>query len=284
MTALAAGICRRGKPEITHEWSGVLTAGEVAKLCHRGDRDGALDTPEPLESIDPRGEPPALDLLVKFLLKALETCRVCADRLPVCLHNDRLRRWRADDLAEPSEVRRTPGGAAHRADILPEEKRVAPKRGSLASPDRLCTSAAQVPNRGILDCRDIDRCQVTRAPQAGQRDRVPTVGVDPIAGLLGDQRGGHPPADMALLGQLAVAPVPARTCLSDQDERRAFGWPPTDEGIDVTRSCPDGAEGDDVGPVVLGDRRHGTSIVVNIETEVDCGMADLRGVGAQVSS
>jgi hypothetical protein len=99
--------------------SRVLKAGEVAKLCHCGHRDGELDTAEPLESIDHRGAPPGLDLLLKSLLKALETGSVFGDRLHVFLKNDLLRRCGTDDLAEPSEVSRAPAGAARIADILP---------------------------------------------------------------------------------------------------------------------------------------------------------------------
>ena len=103
-TTLSTGVFRRRPPAIAHELSRVLNAGEVAKRCHRGHRDGALDPTEPLEGIDHRGEPPGLDLLLKCLLKALATCRVFGDRLHVFLNNDLRRRGGTDDLAEPSDT------------------------------------------------------------------------------------------------------------------------------------------------------------------------------------
>ena len=39
--------------------------------------------------------------------------------------------------------------------------------------------------------------------------------------------------------------------------------------IEVTLACPDVAEGNDFGTVILGDRRHGHRIFVNIQTDVD---------------
>ena len=43
-----------------------------------------------------------------------------------------------------------------------------------------------------------------------------------------------------------------------------MGLQPTDEGIEITLACPDVAEGNDFGTVILGDRRHGHRIFVNI--------------------
>jgi hypothetical protein len=45
--------------------------------------------------------------------------------------------------------------------------------------------------------------------------------------------------------------------------------PPTDELIDVTRSCPDGAEGDDLGTVILNARGDGNRVLMDIQTDVE---------------
>jgi hypothetical protein len=120
---------------------------------------------------------------MKFLLQTLKTGGVFGDRVHVFLKDDLLGRWRTDDLAEPSEVRRAPGGLARRADIMPQEKRFEPELGCLEIKDGIFTSPAQVPNRFVLHRRDIDWSQVTRVHQAGRLDRVTTVGFDLIASL-----------------------------------------------------------------------------------------------------
>jgi hypothetical protein len=48
----------------------------------------------------------------------------------------------------------------------------------------------------------------------------------------------------------------------------ACGLPLPDEWIDVTLSCTDGAEGDDVGLVFLGDVRPGNRLFLDIQADV----------------
>jgi hypothetical protein len=48
----------------------------------------------------------------------------------------------------------------------------------------------------------------------------------------------------------------------------AFGLHLPDELIDVTLSCPDGAEGDDCGVVFLGDVGNGKRLFLDIQAEV----------------
>jgi hypothetical protein len=44
---------------------------------------------------------------------------------------------------------------------------------------------------------------------------------------------------------------------------------PPEKLIEVTLARPDGAEGDDFGPVLLGSIRHGKRIFVDIKTDVE---------------
>ena len=140
-----------------------------------------------MEGVDHWGEPPGLDLGGQVLLQALKTGRVVGERVPVVLKDDLLGRGGTDDLAEPSEGSRAPGGWACRAAILAQKKRFEPKLGRLESTEGLVTRSAQVPNRFIRYRRDVNRGQVPRAPPSGQLDRVTTVGFDPITGLLREQ-------------------------------------------------------------------------------------------------
>jgi hypothetical protein len=48
----------------------------------------------------------------------------------------------------------------------------------------------------------------------------------------------------------------------------AFGLQLPDELLDVTRSCTDVAEGDDIGVVFLGDVRHGHRLFMDIQSDV----------------
>ena len=88
---------------------------------------------------------------MEFLFQTLEAFGVFGDRPHVFLEDDLLRRGGTDDLAEPPEVGRAPGGPARIADILPQEKGFEPKLGGLEIADGIFTSPAQVPNGFILD-------------------------------------------------------------------------------------------------------------------------------------
>ena len=54
LTPCPTRIFRGREPEIMHELSGVLEAGQVAQCRHGGDRPGALHTAQGLEGLDHR--------------------------------------------------------------------------------------------------------------------------------------------------------------------------------------------------------------------------------------
>src|SRR5262249_45950044 len=126
----------------------------------------------------------------------------------------------------------------------------------------------RIPN--ILHLGHVDRGEVSRAHQAGQFDGIPTVGFNPIPWRFGDQRGRDAPADLAFFRQGAVEPIATRAGFIDKDTVEAFGWQPTDEITDVTLSCTDVAERDDLGAVVWRDRGDGNRIFMDIQTAVEC--------------
>ena len=165
---------------------------------------------------------------------------------------------------------RAPSGPACVAHGLPEEKGLEPNLRGLASVDGLFPCPAQVPHRCILHLGPGDRGEVSRAPQAGQCEGIPAVGLNPIAWFLGDQRGRDAPADLAFLRQGAVEPRATRAGFIEQDKVGAFGLPPTDALLDVTRSGPEVAERDDRGAVVLRDRGDGNRRFMDIQTDVEC--------------
>jgi hypothetical protein len=75
---------------------------------------------------------------------------------------------------------------------------------------------------------------------------------------------------MAFVREIAGEPSATRAGFIDHDQVRAFGWQPTDELIEVTRSCPAGAEGDDLSAVVLNDRGDGHRVLMDIQTDGEC--------------
>jgi hypothetical protein len=74
---------------------------------------------------------------------------------------------------------------------------------------------------------------------------------------------------MASWRAIAGEPRATRAGFIDQDQVRAFGWPPTDELIDVTLSCTDVAAGDDLSAVVLNDIGDGNRVLMDIQTDVE---------------
>jgi hypothetical protein len=188
-----------------------------------------------------------------FLRQTLETLGVCGHGPDVFLEDDLRRRGGTDDRAEPPQVGWAPGRSTCLPEILPQEKGFEPNLRGFVSAESLCTCAAQVPHRFIVSLRDVDRGQGPRTHQAGQCEGVSPVGFDPIPGLFGTQGGCDAPADMAVCGEITLEAVPTGACLIDKEEMLAFRLHLPDELIDVTLSCPDGAEGDDLGTVVLND-------------------------------
>jgi hypothetical protein len=67
-----------------------------------------------------------------------------------------------------------------------------------------------------------------------------------------------------------IEPVATGASLIDKDEVFGFRWHLTDELIDVTRSCPHGAQGGDLSAMSLGDIRDGNRIVVDIHSDKEC--------------
>jgi hypothetical protein len=175
-----------------------------------------------------------------------------------------------DDRAEPPQVGQAPGGLPRLTASVVQENGVAPTLRGLELVDGVFTCPAPVATGFRVNRGDGDGWAVTCAPQAGPWDGVSPVGCDPIPGLLGDHGGRDDPAALAFGGAIAGAPSATRAGCIAKDEVRALGWQPTDAVIEVTRSRPDSAEGDDLGAVVLNDRGDGKRVFMDIQTDVEC--------------
>jgi hypothetical protein len=211
-----------------------------------------------------------LDVLVEFLGETLEAFRVFSDRPDIFLEHDWLRRGRADDLREPSEMGWAPMGLARVADIVAEQEGFEAKLGVLESAAGIFTGPRQVPDGFIFHRGDRDRGEISRASQAGQLQGVSTVCFDPLTGLCGNEGGSHHPAVIGFFPQIPLEPVATGTSLRDKDEVFGFRWHLADALIDVALTCPNGAQVRYLSAMVLGDRRHGNSIFVDIHANEEC--------------
>jgi hypothetical protein len=131
-------------------------------------------------------------------------------------------------------------------------------------------SAREIAEGFIGNVGHVDRREVAGAGEAGQGHGVPLVGLDPIAGLARDQRGGHDEAREALPGEVAVQPIAAGAGLIDEHELGALALELPHEGIDVALPGPDGAEGDGVSGAIPAGVGDGDGIFVDIEADVKC--------------
>jgi hypothetical protein len=258
------------KPREFISWRGCSNRVRSPRGGHGRHRDRAWHPAESLERLDNRGESPGLHLLGEFLFQTRPPCGVLSDRSDVFLGHDLLRGGGPDDLAEPAEVGRPPGGAAGVTDIVPQEKGFAPQLRGLEIVESICTRPAQVPHGFIRNCWDRDRGESPRAHQAGQFDGIPPVGCDAIPGLFGDQGGRHDAADLAFCGHIAVAPIATRPSFLDQDAVGAFGLQPATQLIDSALARPAVAKGDNLGVRFLGDVGDGHGLFMNISPDGEC--------------
>jgi len=226
-----------------HELSRGVEAGEIAACGHWGHRHSDLHPAPGLEGVDHRGQPPGLARGVECWFQTWKPFGVLGDGSDVCMAHHLLGGRGTDRLAEPPQVGRAPGGPARIPHIRPQQNRFAPKLGGFESADGICTGPAQVTNGVVLHPGDVDRGQVTRAPQPGQFDGISPVGCDPIPGLCGEQGGSDNPTDRAFLSARALEPIATRPCFRDKDQMLAFGRHVPDELVDIALARPNGAEG-----------------------------------------
>jgi hypothetical protein len=210
-----------------------------------------------------------MHLVLEFLFEPLKTFAVFRHRPDVFLEDDWLRGRGTDDLTEPSQVSWDPGRLARIADIVAQEKGFETMLGRLKIAQRIFPGTAQVADSFVLDLGDIDRREISRAPQAGQLDSGTPVRFDPIACLLGAERGGHNPADVAFLGEIAVEPIPTRPCFIDKDQMFAFGPHFPDELVDIALARTEGTEVDGLSMVFLGDIGDCNRVFMDIHTDVE---------------
>jgi hypothetical protein len=156
----------------------VCNAGEGAACGRRGDGHGAWHPTQGLQARDHGVAAPRVHLCLACLRQTLQALRVFADRAHLCLANDVWRRGGTDHRREPSAMGRVPGGPAGIADIVPPQEGVEPAFGGRAIAEGLFVGPPESPKGCGFHGGARDGCEVTRAQQPGQGDRVTAVGVD----------------------------------------------------------------------------------------------------------
>ena len=265
----ATGICRRPQASIRHALSGVIEAAQVAACSNGSDSHRPLHATEGLQRVHDRAEPPGGAWRVECLCQTLDPVSLCGDRPDLCWEDDVLGGGGTDALAQPAQVRWSPGGPTGRADSMPQQQGFEAERGRLALMQRLFPRAAQVTQSVVLDRGDSDRREVPCAHPARQLAGIAPLRFDTVAGLLREQGRGNTPAAVAFCGQRAREPRAARAGCRDQDERLALGlqWP--DERVDRTLPDPDRAKGDDGCPTCLGDLGNRDGRFLDIHSDVE---------------
>src|SRR4029453_3704257 len=140
------------------------------------------------------------------------------------LKDDWLRRCVTNHLREPAPVGRAPRGLAGVSEIVSEPKSVEAQLGVFESAEGICTRPGEITNRCIFHGGDIDGSEIPRAGQSGPLHSVPTVGVDPVAGLLGDHGRGYPPAVVTFVAEIPVEPGAIGAGFVDEDEMLSVRW------------------------------------------------------------
>ena len=85
--------------------------------------------------------------------------------------------------------------------------------GLRAQADPILARAHEVAQRFIVGRRNADRRELARPMQPGQGVAIPPIGLDPIAAPLRHARGIDHDAVLALAGEIAMDPEPARAGL-----------------------------------------------------------------------
>ena len=180
-----------------HELSGVLAARQVTQCGHGGHRHRARDPAQGLERLDDRLEAPGVPLRVACECKTPQTCSLCSNSLDVFLQDHggagvgqitslSQRRWAGLQLARPVErisCRST--------------KAVRRTCGCLQGPPGLFPRPTQGAAGCIVDRRDRDGGEGSRAQEPSQWPSSPTGGCDPVARPCGQQGGGDAPSSQS---------------------------------------------------------------------------------------
>jgi hypothetical protein len=159
--SFASRVLRGDQAQEFHQFSWIIETCQIANFSHHGDGHGELDAAQGLKRFNHWVQTPGFNLLLEFLLKALESFGVFIDGTDIFLKDDLLSRCGADDFREPAQVGRVPIGPAHVTDILPEQKGFETELGGFEIANGIFTSPGEIADGFIFDFGDIDHGEIT---------------------------------------------------------------------------------------------------------------------------
>ena len=119
--------------------------------------------------------------------QTLESLGLFVDCSDVFWEDNLLSRCGSDDFREQSEVGRPPRWPGRITDVMSEPEGFETELGRFEVPQGIFTGSGEIANGFIFSRGNIDGCEITRAHQTGQLHRVPAVGFNPVARLVGNQ-------------------------------------------------------------------------------------------------
>jgi hypothetical protein len=137
---------------------------------------------------------------------------------------------------------RAPVSLAGVADIVSEQEGFAAKLGVLEIAAGIFTGPREVPHGFLCHLGDLDCREIAGAREASQLQSVSAVRFDPITSLVWNEGGGHHPAVVVFLPEIPIEPGATGTSLIDKDAVCGLRLHRPDELINVTLSCPNGAQ------------------------------------------
>jgi hypothetical protein len=248
----------------------MLNTRESAHCGSPGHGHGAWHTAHGLQRLAHRVHTPGVHGLLACRVETLEACGLLMPRTDLCVQDEWRRRGGTAHRRAPAAVGRAPLGPAHGTALLSQPKGLETARGVLAIAAGLVTRPGERAHGGSLDRGAIDRGESTRARPAGQWHGVPAVGCDPVARLLGEQRGGHPPALVAFFHAITVEPRAARAGFIAEAAMVGVGWPLADHLSAITLAGADGPTLRALGAVIRRHVRHRDGVLVTIHATAAC--------------
>ncbi len=270
------GVCCGGQAAGTPALSGVVNARQRTQLGDEGDGHGAWHPPQRWQGLDHRRKAPGLRRLVACVCATGPAVSGLVHGPESFWADEWRHRGRTDHRRAPAPGGWPPGGPAGVAAIVPPQTRVETAWGGLESLDGSCAGPAQRADGLVFDLGPRDGRPGPRAPQAGPLHGVTASGCEPVASLVGKPRGGHDPAHVALLRQIARAPIAARTGRVHQDQGLAFRRQRTAEVLAGAWSSPHGTQEHAIGGLVVGTIGHRERVVMDSQAD---GARARRGQG-----
>jgi len=127
-----------------------------------------------------------------------------------------------DELGEVAVVDVIPVGPSRVVESQAEGEGLQTELGGLEGDPRRVARTGEIPHGFVLEGRNVDRREVSRAEQACGLDRVFAVVLHLVAWFFRDPGGCGDPAGEPLAGEVSVQDVPARAGFLGVDERKAL--------------------------------------------------------------